>query len=172
MRHGGGARRLRLTGAFLSLATARVLGERRFAKCCARLFQLAACHAFESVACMRRDLYCIEFFDVIPLGCVIIGLCVSLPGCGGGGGDVKSDSEGKSRITQLFRLYKAYVERNKKGPANEQALHDFGAKLTAEERASYLIGDDIEGLFTSPRDKQKYVIRYNEKLEPTGPSRG
>jgi hypothetical protein len=112
-----------------------------------------------------------EFFHVLPLACFLVGLCVSLPGCGGGD-DVKSDSEGKARITHLFRLYKAYVEKNKKGPPNEQALRDFGAKLTAEERASYLIGDEIEGLFTSPRDNQKYVIRYNEKLEPTGPSRG
>jgi len=104
--------------------------------------------------------------------CLLIVLCEILPGCSSGGNDVRADSEGKTRITQLKQLYKAYVDRNKKGPADEAALREFGSKLTAEERASYLIGDDIDALFTSPRDKQKYVIRFNQKFEPTGPMRG
>lgn len=104
--------------------------------------------------------------------CLVIVLCGILLGCDSGGKDVRSDSDGKTRITQLLRLYKAYYDRNKKGPADEQTLREFGNKLTTEERASFLISDDIDKLFTSPRDKQKYVIRYNQKLEPTGPMRG
>ena len=94
---------------------------------------------------------------------------VLVVGCSRSDPTVSSVSEGKERIGKLFKLYKAYVERNKKGPPDEQSLRDFGQKLTAEERASYLIGDEIEGLFVSPQDKQKYVIRYNMRLEPSAP---
>jgi hypothetical protein len=75
------------------------------------------------------------------------------------------------RLTKLLRLYQVYVEKNKKGPADEQALHDFGQKLSPKERDEYLIGDDLESIFTSPRDKQKYVIQYNLRFEPGGPNR-
>src|SRR5262245_10471682 len=92
-------------------------------------------------------------------------------GCGGGGSSGSAD-DGRTRINNLFHLYKAYTEQNKKGPADEQALSDFGKKLTPEQRASYIIPDDIDGLFVSPRDKQKYVIRWGAKLEPTGPPKG
>jgi hypothetical protein len=104
------------------------------------------------------------------MGCVLLALCLASPGCTGGSS--VSQPDGKQRIEQLFHLYKAYVERNKKGPPDEQALRDFGAKLTAEERKGYIIGDDIEGLFISPRDKQKYVIRFNQTLGPVGGTRG
>ena len=49
----------------------------------------------------------------------------------------------------------------------EQALRDFGQKLTAQERADLLIGDDLEGIFTSPRDNEKFVVRYNARLDPS-----
>jgi hypothetical protein len=98
-------------------------------------------------------------------------LAISLVGCRQPiGGDAPFDT--KEHLWKLFRLYKAYVERNKKGPPDEQALRDFGAKLTPDERKAHLIGDDIDGLFVSPRDKQKYVIRYNQRLDPVGPMRG
>jgi hypothetical protein len=76
------------------------------------------------------------------------------------------EPEAKVRLTKLFRLYKAYVDRNKKGPPNEQALHDFGQKLTPQERDEQLIGDDLDSIFTSPRDNQKYAVHYNIKLDP------
>ncbi len=96
---------------------------------------------------------------------------LSLAGCPSGGTGGSSD-DGRARITKLFHLYKAYTEQNKKGPPDEKALIDFGKKLTPEQRAGYIIPDDIDGLFVSPRDKQKYVIRYGAKLEPTGPPKG
>src|SRR5438105_11114856 len=84
-------------------------------------------------------------------------IAVSLAGCRKPvGGD--APMEAKEHLWKVFRLYKAYVERNKKGPPDEQALRDFGHKLTAEERKGYIIGEDIDGLFVAPRDKQKYVI--------------
>ena len=76
-------------------------------------------------------------------------------GCPGGGAGGSAD-DGRVRITKLFHLYKAYTEQNKKGPPDEKALIDFGKQLTPEQRAGYIIPDDIDGLFVSPRDKQKY----------------
>jgi hypothetical protein len=65
-------------------------------------------------------------------------------------------------------VYQVYVEKNKKGPPNEQSFREFGQKLSPKERDEYLIGDDLENIFTSPRDNEKYVIRYNLRLDPGG----
>jgi hypothetical protein len=81
------------------------------------------------------------------------------------------EPEAKVRLRKVLQLYKVYVDKNKKGPPNEQALREFGQKLSSQERDEYLIGDDLDGIFTSPRDNQKYVIRYNLKLDPGGQTR-
>src|SRR5215813_1430958 len=99
-------------------------------------------------------------FRGLPLCAAALALGCGVLGCGGGGGS-RSEPEAKVRLTKLLRLYKTYVEKNKTGPPNEQALRDFGQKLTPKERDEYLIGDDLETIFTSPRDNQKFVIRYN-----------
>jgi hypothetical protein len=83
----------------------------------------------------------------------------------------KSEPDAKVRLNKILRLYLAYNEKNKSGPANEQALREFGQKLSAKERADYLIGDDLDTIFTSPRDNQKYVIRYNLKIDQGGETR-
>jgi hypothetical protein len=82
-----------------------------------------------------------------------------------------ADPEAKVRLTKVLRLYQVYVEKNKKGPPSEETLRDFGRKLSAKERDEYLIGDDLDNIFTSPRDGQKYVIQYNLKLDPGGKTR-
>src|SRR5262245_15480430 len=82
-----------------------------------------------------------------------------------------TDPEAKLRLMKLLQLYKVYVDKTKKGPPTEQALRDFGQKLSAKERDEYLIGDDLDNIFISPRDNQKYVIKYNLKLEPGGQAR-
>src|SRR5260221_241575 len=88
---------------------------------------------------------------------IILGVMLLLgasQGCGGTSG--KAEPTAKVRITKVLRLYQKYVEKNKKGPADEQALVEFGRKLTPQERDEYLIGDDLETIFTSPRDQQKF----------------
>jgi hypothetical protein len=90
-------------------------------------------------------------------------------GCGRGSGS--TEPEAKVRLTKLLRLYQLYAEKNKKGPPDEQALRAFGQKLSAQERDEYLIGDDLDGIFTSPRDNQKYVVRYNLKPDSGGVTR-
>jgi len=99
---------------------------------------------------------------------LVVHLCWANLGCGR---RAPAEPEAKVRLTKVLRLYQVYVDRNGKGPPNEQALRDFGQKLSAKERDEYLIGDDLDSIFTSPRDKQKYVVQYNLRLDPGGPPR-
>jgi hypothetical protein len=98
-------------------------------------------------------------------------LLASLPGCGGSAA-ASAEPEAKQRLSSLYYLYKLYCEKNRKGPANEQALRDFAKTLTAEERTSRKIGDDLEGIFTSPRDGEKFVVKYNLMINAGGGSKG
>jgi hypothetical protein len=111
-----------------------------------------------------------------------IGLAVFLcwnMGCGGSGGAGAGggaafdhgEPEGKARLAKVLRLYQVYSDKNKVGPPSEQALRDFGHKLSAKERDEYLIGDDLDNIFTSPRDNEKFVIRFSLKLQPGGATR-
>jgi hypothetical protein len=95
-------------------------------------------------------------------------LCCPNLGCGRRG---TSEPEAKVRLTKVLRLYQVYVDKNRHGPPSEKALREFGQKLSAKERDEYLIGDDLDNIFTSPRDSQKYVVQYNLALDPGGPPR-
>jgi hypothetical protein len=99
---------------------------------------------------------------------LVLGMSCCQSGCRSGG---EAEPEAKARLAKLLRLYQVYVEKHHKGPPNEQALRAFGHKLSAKERDEYLIGDDLESIFISPRDQQPYEIRYNLKLEPGGATR-
>ena len=94
----------------------------------------------------------------------LAGLISTFVGCGASAPPPKPDV--KDRLDKLFNLYRAYTDTNRKPPANEQALKEFAAKLSPEERADRLIGDDVEGIFTSPRDNEKFVIKYNIRPDP------
>src|SRR5262245_7402198 len=113
---------------------------------------------------VRRWLASVPFLTLARFQAVLF-VCLASAGCGS---QAPPEPEAKARLTKLLRLYQVYVEKNKKGPANEAALREFGQKLSAKERDEYLIGDDLESIFTSPRDGQKYVIQYNLKLDPGG----
>ena len=102
---------------------------------------------------------------------VFLGL-ICAAGCGGGSKGASGEPVAKERLTSLFQLIKLYCEKNKKAPPNEAALREFGQKLTAEERASRKIGDDLEGIFTSPRDGQKFVVKYNTLINMSAGSKG
>jgi hypothetical protein len=103
------------------------------------------------------------------LGMVLLSIYFGQVGCGPPA--AKPEPDAKVRLTKVLRLYQVYVDKNKKGPPNEQALREFGQKLSPKERDEYLIGDELDNIFTSPRDKQKYVVTYNLKLEPSGKTR-
>jgi hypothetical protein len=86
-------------------------------------------------------------------------------GCGGDS-VAPPQSDAQDRLSKLMNLYRLYVEKTQKAPPNEQALREFGQKLTPTERADRLIGEDLEAIFTSPRDKQKFNVKYGLKPEP------
>jgi hypothetical protein len=93
-------------------------------------------------------------------------LLLFLAGPVGCGPTIKPEPDAKARLSKLLRLYQKYVEKNKKGPPDEAALREFGQKLTPQEREESLLDDDLESIWTSPRDGQKYVVEYNLKLDP------
>jgi hypothetical protein len=74
------------------------------------------------------------------------------------------EPEAKARLTKLLRLYRAYADRHGQGPPSDAALREFGQKLSPKDRDELLIGDDLDGIFVSPRDNQKFVIRHDLKL--------
>ena len=96
---------------------------------------------------------------------IVVLICFCSPGCRSAPTGT-TDPEAKLRLMKVLQLYQVYVDKHKKGPPNEQALREFGQKLSSKERDEYLIGDDLDNIFTSPRDNQKYVIQYNLKLDP------
>src|SRR5262249_37316573 len=75
--------------------------------------------------------------------------CTAVGGCAGKLKTAEPDA--MDRISRLKNLYFLYVEKNKKGPPSEEALREFGKKLSETERADRRIGNDLEGIFTSPR---------------------
>jgi hypothetical protein len=77
-----------------------------------------------------------------------------------------SQDEVKVRLAKLYNLYRAYEEKNRKPPSSEEALREFGKALSPQERADRSIGDDLESIFVSPRDKQNFVVQYNLKMNP------
>jgi hypothetical protein len=103
------------------------------------------------------------FVFVLGIGCALVA------GCGPAVAPAEPDA--KINLKKVLALYQAFVERNRKGPASQQELVEFGKKLTPQERDAYLIGEDLEGIFISPRDKQPYVISYNLSLAPGGPTK-
>jgi hypothetical protein len=97
--------------------------------------------------------------------CAVLSACLAQAGCGGAA-VAPPQSDAQERVAKVMNLIRAYVDKNQKAPPNEQALRDFGAKLTSEERSGYLIGDDLENIWVSPRDQKKFVVKYNLKPEP------
>jgi len=104
-------------------------------------------------------------------GALVIALCLLLTclvvsGCGPSA-TPPPKPDAQDRLGKLYNLVRAYVEKNQKGPPNEEALREFGNKLSPEDRSARLIGDDLDSIFTSPRDNKKFVVRYNFKAEPS-----
>jgi hypothetical protein len=97
--------------------------------------------------------------------CAALSACLAEAGCGGAA-VAPPQSDAQERVAKVMNLIRAYVDKNQKPPPNEQALRDFAARLTPEERSGYLIGDDLENIWVSPRDQKKFLVKYNLKPEP------
>lgn len=90
---------------------------------------------------------------------------LAVGGCAGSS-DAPPEPDAKDRLERFYNLYRAYADKNKKPPPSEDALREFAAKLSPQERSDRLIGDDLEKIFVSPRDNEKFVVKYNVRPEP------
>jgi hypothetical protein len=83
-----------------------------------------------------------------------------------------SDPVAKVRLTRINKFYRLYSNQHKKPPSDEKAFKDFVRSLPQDEKDAALIkGDDVDSLFVSPRDGQKYHIEYGLVARPEGPNR-
>jgi hypothetical protein len=65
-----------------------------------------------------------------------------------------------------------YSNEKKKPPPDEKAFKDFIRSLPqADKEAALIKGDDVDPLFISPRDGQKYHIEYGLVVRPGGQDR-
>jgi hypothetical protein len=97
-----------------------------------------------------------------PTAWILIGcLLIAVLGCNSGPPIAPLEANAQDRLYKLFNLYRFYMEKNRKPPATEEELAAFGKNLDAAERESRNLGNDIDSLFVSPRDKKKFVVRYN-----------
>lgn len=77
------------------------------------------------------------------------------------------EPEAKVRLLKILRLYQVYADQNRKGPTDADALKAYGQKLTPQQRDEYLIGDDLESIWTSPRDGKPFEVKYNIRPDPS-----
>jgi hypothetical protein len=101
------------------------------------------------------------------LCCWALGLWLLISGCANNSGASGGQPDAQARLNSLYNLYRAYVEANRKGPPNEEALREFGQKMSPADRDARLIGEDLESIFVSPRDGKKFVVRYNLRIDPS-----
>jgi hypothetical protein len=94
----------------------------------------------------------------------VVFLC-GLMGCGAKENVVQLDAE--TRMARLLNLYQAYDRKNRRGPPSEDVLKEFAQKLSTKEREDFAIGQDLESIFVSPRDNQKFQVRYNVRMDAT-----
>src|SRR5262249_52338596 len=83
-----------------------------------------------------------------------------------------SDPVGKLRLERLLKFYTMYKKVKKKAPASEPAFKENNKTLPPEYKEGLGVSaDDVDGLFVSPRDGQKYHIEYGVMARPDGPNR-
>jgi hypothetical protein len=87
----------------------------------------------------------------------------------GGSRTGTTDPEAKLRLERLQELYLRYTNDHKgKPPRNESIFKDYIQKIPKQDREAMHLPDEVDHLFLSPRDGQKYTIRYGARLHPGG----
>ena len=79
-----------------------------------------------------------------------------------------SDPPAKLRLERILEFYRSYIDDKKQAPPDEKALKDYIQALPADRKQGFGMVDDLDQLFTSARDNQKYVVRYKLKFSPGG----
>jgi hypothetical protein len=69
-------------------------------------------------------------------------------------------------LNRVYELYQLYANQNHRPPANEAMFKEFIRGQPKTDRDQVGVGADVDGLLVSPRDGQKYVIRYGVAINP------
>jgi hypothetical protein len=93
--------------------------------------------------------------------CGLLLVLFYVAGCRSRDGATTTDPEAKLRLERILEAYTWYIQDHRKGPPDEKTFLAYLRKLPAEKHKRLQVGDDIDSLMTSPRDGQRYVIRYN-----------
>lgn len=93
-------------------------------------------------------------------------VCALLVGC-----DSKpkgtTDPVVKLRLERLLAMYQLHARETKKPPADEAAFLAFLKAQPADKLAIYNV-ENVDDLFASPRDGQKFVVKYGTPVNPSG----
>ena|SRR5947209_2192962 len=82
-----------------------------------------------------------------------------------------TDPVAKVRLEKLFMFYQRYARLKNKPPPNEQAFKEYLQSLPQDEKDAAGLGQDTDNFLVSPRDGQKYHIRYGMAVNMSGPTR-
>ncbi len=96
---------------------------------------------------------------------VTVGLAL---GCSSTPPMTTSDPPASLRLQRLLEFYRSYTDEKKKPPADEAALKDYIRGLPGDRKEGFGMPENVDELFISPRDKQKYVVRYKVKWDVGG----
>jgi hypothetical protein len=101
-----------------------------------------------------------------PLAILLVTGCSSQPPM------TTSDPPAKLQLERILEFYRSFIHEKKQAPADEKALRDYIAALPADRKQGFGMVNDLDQLFTSPRDQKKYVIRYKVKFSQSGDTEG
>ena len=98
---------------------------------------------------------------------IVVLICLVFLGCGSA---KVAPQPVEMSLQKLVVVYGQYL-RNHRGdaPADEKEFRTSIEEMSESERASRGLSD-LAALFTSPRDKQPYVVRYGGKIGAPGPN--
>ena len=82
-----------------------------------------------------------------------------------------TDPPAKLRLEKIFQFYQAYTRQRHRPPPDEEAFKDYLRDLPADEKAVARLGDDVDDFLSSPRDGEKYLIRYGPIVDVGGLTR-
>jgi hypothetical protein len=101
-------------------------------------------------------------------GCVLAALfCTWTVGCSSPPSGT-TDPEPKLNLESFLEAYNFYIQEKGKPPSDEQELRSFLESLPANKKSQINLPDNLDKLFVSSRDGQKFVVKYGEQPDPAG----